>query len=1479
MLKNTKKVFSIILAVAVVAMSMFTGVVVSAADPVTTAHGTVDLLEFGDYLVNDLGSTSKWYDNKLADNGETGTSWDDAIIIDSAEELVYLCKASGDDTIGKYYKVADGIAGFDLTKGNIDFDGTLAENLEAVKGSGKNHTGNTPGFQGHFDGNGATVYGAWTNHTEGNVSAYAGLFSCTQGDVTIKNINVKFASFTAKIAVGGIIGYHVGDGTNTLTIENCSVTESHIEYVGSTGFGHGIGAIVGYSTNLSSWKESDKGVDGNGDGDMADTIYVNGAVNIKNCYVNLDKDYFISCLKFGEENARGCHGGVAGFINTNAMSVSDCVVIGITPYATSASTEFNDVQHSGLESHFTNVYTTSDVAITEVNLGGNGDLANRNFTGKIFPLSDAQLKGAAAVENMDLDWSVWMADEEGYPELANAHKNVTLVDKEDGTHAATCACGFGGIAVDHNFVNGECACGAELNCATRKTITWDGSVATGIATGSGTKDAPYIIKSAAELAWLVQQKADVTTDKYYKIDDSIGAIVLQSADKAEAIMALDSAAATKAYFEAGTFTPWKTMGWEMSCFAGYFDGNGATIYGLYAPSIYNAALFSTVDGGSAFRNIAIKNSYLVSEGKNYQVGALIGTTSSAGYGAKRQGIVWVSDVVIANNYMYNNAYNPSNNNVEHLRSGIIGGVQEAMHVENCLAYGNDATYNDGYKMPLVANVSNSIVPAATHYDGFEPKIFANEETGEILYYNVVRNTVVLGADIMNTKDGRGWRKNDPDCFDNCYTDGASGTVAFTNGEWTYNDEQIKAITEEDLPTLELGDAFINTDSYPELKAFHDAVFAGDPTANGAAGHAASCSCGLADSDIQEHVFVSDEEVPEWDSYYCEVCGYVCEHEDGVEENFEADCVTAAGYTFDCELCGYHEESFDEIAGHNFTVHEAEAGADCQTAGTIAYKSCDVCEKNYAADAADTEPFENAITDITGELGECVPATDPDTGDVIYEKDGNNHWTVCSVCEEPIETETHDGEIVDNGDGTHSVTCEICGYASDAEPHHFVSDTETPEWDSYYCEVCGLVCEHVSEEEGITEYEGDCVTAAGYEYNCPICGYHEESFEEVAGHNFTVHEAEVGPDCQTPGTVAHKHCDVCDKDYAADASDTEAFENALTDLSGEVGACVELTDEEGNLVYGYDKDAHWTVCALCGEPVVTTEHNLEDGPCEICGAVKVIAEEINNVDKTGIYTIIPSDAEDYDMATDVVVYNKLGEVVLYNAKLGGFPLVKGQVYLAVFAEDLELPYDVEVTATLVVTKLFPDTSAADWYSDAVSYALGSGIMSGYASNGKFGTTDSIKRQDFILMLARYAGVDLDTYKDVECTLTDVQDGAYYEAAINWALAEGVTTGYDNGEFGVGDKMTREQIVTFLYRYAQAIGVDVTVDDGAAEALAAQYADFGKVSSFSKEAIVWALETGVISGKNPTTIAPQGSAQRCQVAQIMYNIFLNETFVVG
>ena len=95
---------------------------------------------------------------------------------------------------------------------------------------------------------------------------------------------------------------------------------------------------------------------------------------------------------------------------------------------------------------------------------------------------------------------------------------------------------------------------------------------------------------------------------------------------------------------------------------------------------------------------------------------------------------------------------------------------------------------------------------------------------------------------------------------------------------------------------------------------------------------------------------------------------------------------------------------------------------------------------------------------------------------------------------------------------------------------------------------------------------------------------------------------------------------------------------------------------------------------------------------------------------------------------------------------------------------------------------------------------------------------------------------------------------------------------NGKFGVGDMITREQIVTFLYRYAKYKGMDV---ENLSDTKAKKYPDFNIVSDFSKDAIIWAIDKGVINGKSGY-IAPQGNAQRCEIAQIMYNIFLKDIF---
>ncbi len=870
MIKNTKRIFALVLAVAVVAMSMFTGVVVSATDPVQTAEGIVDLLEFGDYLI-EAGSTNKFYDTNVADNGEKGDSWENAIIIDSAEEFVYLCKGAGSVTAGKYYKVADGIAGFDLSKGDIDLDGTLAENIDKIKAGGKNHSGGADAaFQGHFDGNGVTVYGAHVNAAP----AYMGLFSYTKGDVTIKNINVNKAYFVGKNAAGGIVGYHEATKTaaqaktetessgalvlpalGSLTIENCSVTDSYIEVQG-TGYGCGVGAILGYENN--SWSDNNVtyglnlidasqiivvsgkecyDVDGNGK-----NTYYNGTHAVTNCYVNLDEANFVSMGEDGTEETgeRVCHGGVVGVSGSNALMVSNCVVIGIKPYATSESTTQNDVQHSGLASHFANVYT--DQASGSVVIGGKPDWAGytQNFTGKVFQLTDDQLKGTAVMDNMNLDWSIWMADVDGYPELRSMHKNMSYVDNGDGLHSEVCACGFGGVSAEHIWSNNECVCGAKLDCAGRDTIYWDGTIATGITTGSGTKDDPYIIKTASEFAWLIQQKVDVTDGKYYKIADNIGSIVLQNKDLASDILALKTADEVQAFFEDRTmiFTAWPNVGWESSCFAGVFDGNGATVYGLYQSSSNNAGLFSTIDAGAVIKNIALKNSYITSTVNNYQVGGLAAVTSGIGkdkdtqeiigYGKIANGAIWFDSCVVANNYMYN----PS---TSHDRTGvIIGGSTDMLYIDNCLVYGNNATYGDNVIAPIWSNAqnseivnSNTIVP-----EGLE---LVNDGAETPRYYNKLRNSVIMGATPYDHAQQVGSRFNDPKCFENVYSDAAASTF-FSN----ISDDQIKQVTVGELATLKLGDAWLNTTTYPDLKVFHDADLPITSNDNGT--HGSVCSC-------------------------------------------------------------------------------------------------------------------------------------------------------------------------------------------------------------------------------------------------------------------------------------------------------------------------------------------------------------------------------------------------------------------------------------------------------------------------------------------------------------------------------------------------------------------------------------------------------------------------------------------------------------
>ena len=181
--------------------------------------------------------------------------------------------------------------------------------------------------------------------------------------------------------------------------------------------------------------------------------------------------------------------------------------------------------------------------------------------------------------------------------------------------------------------------------------------------------------------------------------------------------------------------------------------------------------------------------------------------------------------------------------------------------------------------------------------------------------------------------------------------------------------------------------------------------------------------------------------------------------------------------------------------------------------------------------------------------------------------------------------------------------------------------------------------------------------------------------------------------------------------------------------------------------------------------------------------------------------------------------------------------------------------------------YPDVTNTHWAYQAIEYSVARGWYSGYAS-GKFGPGDVITRQDFVVVLARVAGVNLSKYSG-RTKFSDVPANSYYEPAIKWATSSGIISGYNNGKFGVGDKITREQLVVILYNYAKSKGYNVSVPASAQNKFSS-YADAYKVGSYAKPAVIWALYKGVISGMTATTIGPQNTASRAQVATILMNI---------
>ncbi|MBO4835430.1 MAG: S-layer homology domain-containing protein [Lachnospiraceae bacterium] len=166
---------------------------------------------------------------------------------------------------------------------------------------------------------------------------------------------------------------------------------------------------------------------------------------------------------------------------------------------------------------------------------------------------------------------------------------------------------------------------------------------------------------------------------------------------------------------------------------------------------------------------------------------------------------------------------------------------------------------------------------------------------------------------------------------------------------------------------------------------------------------------------------------------------------------------------------------------------------------------------------------------------------------------------------------------------------------------------------------------------------------------------------------------------------------------------------------------------------------------------------------------------------------------------------------------------------------------------------------------IKNANGKPLMSGFADgSGRFGATDPLTRQDFAVILYRLA--DEPAVPDMDNPFDDTSEGGYYYGSVLWAKATGVISGYDNGKFGVGDKITREQVATILYRFANEF-LKMDTSKALAEGDLSTFDDKAAVSSWAQEALTWANGAGIIKGTADNKINARGNAARAEIAAMM------------
>lgn len=284
------------------------------------------------------------------------------------------------------------------------------------------------------------------------------------------------------------------------------------------------------------------------------------------------------------------------------------------------------------------------------------------------------------------------------------------------------------------------------------------------------------------------------------------------------------------------------------------------------------------------------------------------------------------------------------------------------------------------------------------------------------------------------------------------------------------------------------------------------------------------------------------------------------------------------------------------------------------------------------------------------------------------------------------------------------------------------------------------------------------------------------------------------------------------------TDKKTGESTSTTEGADGTTVVEKTDSDGNTTTEITVPAE-AADAAAGAPV------------EIPAAVEVTkGKEVSISAPAGTIVAIPAAADAGNVA--VIVHADGTETVIPMSLVeGGKAIVK---------------LDGDETIKIVDNaKDFSDVPAEHWAADDIDFASSHEIFKGIGNGDTYEPETALTRNMMMTVLARTDGAD-----------TSDSD-PWYAKGQAWAVENGVS----NGLWGE-DNITREQLVTMLFNFANLCGLDTS-----ARADVSGMVNAGAVSDWATEAVQWAVAEGILKGVDNIDLAPQGLATRAQAAAFM------------